>query len=79
MEESDAIKPLRKAHFVANVEIEGEYTIKQMVVFQDKLYLLIERPDTTPELYYIDDKDKTTKEVRFPGLTPLHQICRGTW
>lgn len=84
MEQGDKVRRLTGIKFVADVTIEGEYKIKQMVVFREKLYLLIERPDTTPELYYVDEKAQQTKEVKFQGLSPPtpwrdSDVCKGGW
>ncbi len=75
MAESNEVKrfPLNKINFVADVTIKGEYKILQLVPFRDRLYLLIERPDTTPELYYVNEETKQTELVKFEGLEPPNQ------
>lgn len=71
MAESNKIMRVKRIKFVASVNIEGEYTIKQVVPFRDRLYLLIERPDTTPELYYVNEETRECDLVQFEGLEPL--------
>jgi len=67
------INRLTQIKFVADVTIEGEYKIKQLVPFRDKLYILIERPDTTPELYYVNEETRMCDLVHFEGLSPPNQ------
>lgn len=72
MGESDKVNPARltQIKFVADVTIQGEYAIKQLLPFRDKLYLLIERPDATPELYYVNEDTQKCDLVEFEGLEP---------
>jgi len=65
MDKNAEEKRLTSIKFVADVTIEGEYIIKQLVPFRDKLYLLIERPDSSPELYYVNEETKQTELVQF--------------
>ncbi len=67
MQEGNEAKifPLNKIQFVANVTVEGSYKIKELVPFRNKLYLLIERPDCSTELYYVNEEHKRTDLVEF--------------
>ena len=70
MGEGNKVTRLTGIKFVADVTIEGEYKIRQIVPFRDRLYVLIERPDTAPELYYVNEETQKTELVKFEGLDP---------
>lgn len=58
-------RKLPNAKFVAEVNIEGEFKVKQMVAHKDSVYLLVERPGEITEVWRVNAESGKCDKVEF--------------